>query len=69
MSDDLNKNVINLFSEHNNNHITPEIREKIKYYAGFNYVKVKKDANGNKFNKSSFVDNVSLLVAVKISSN
>ena len=51
MSDDLNKNVINLFSEHNNNHITPEIREKIKYYAGFNYVKVKKDANGNKFNK------------------
>ena len=51
MSDDLNKNVINLFSEHTNNHITPEIREKIKYYAGFNYVKVKKDANGNKFNK------------------
>ena len=51
VSDDLNKNVINLFSEHNNNHITPEIREKIKYYAGFNYVKVKKDANGNKFNK------------------
>ena len=45
------ENVINLFSEHNNNHITPEIREKIKYYAGFNYVKVKKDANGNKFNK------------------
>ena len=51
VSDELNKNVINLFSEHNNNHITPEIREKIKYYAGFNYVKVKKDANGNKFNK------------------
>lgn len=51
VSDDLNKNVINLFSDHNNNHITPEIREKIKYYAGFNYVKVKKDANGNKFNK------------------
>ena len=49
--DDLNKNVINLFSDHNNNHITPEIREKIKYYAGFNYVKVRKDANGNKFNK------------------
>ena len=24
---------------------------KIKYYAGFNYVKIKKDANGNKFSK------------------
>lgn len=47
----MNKNVINLFSSHNNNRITPELKDKIKYYAGFNYVKVKKDANGNKFNK------------------
>lgn len=51
VSDEINKNVINLFSSHNNNHITPEIRDKIKYYAGFNYVKIKKDTNGNKFNK------------------
>lgn len=49
--DELNKNVINLFSNHNNNHITPEVKDKIKYYAGFNYVKIKKDTNGNKFNK------------------
>lgn len=51
MSDELNKNVINLFSNHNNNRITPEVRNKIKYYAGFNYVKITKDTNGNKFNK------------------
>lgn len=51
MSDEINKKVINLFSGHNNNRITPEIREKIKYYAGFNYVKIKKDTNGNKFSK------------------
>ncbi len=44
----MNKNVINLFSNHNNNRITPELKDKIKYYAGF---KVKKDSNGNKFNK------------------
>lgn len=51
MSDEINKNVINLFSSHNNNRISPEIKNKIKYYAGFNYVKIKKDANGNKFSK------------------
>lgn len=51
MTDEINQNVINLFSNHNNNHITPELQDKIKYYAGFNYVKIKKDANGNKFNK------------------
>ena len=51
MSDVININVINLFSSHNKNRITPELKDKIKYYAGFNYVKVKKDTNGNKFNK------------------
>ena len=51
MTDEINQNVINLFSNHNNNHITLELQDKIKYYAGFNYVKIKKDANGNKFNK------------------
>lgn len=51
MSDELNKKVINLFSKHNNNRITPEVRDNIKYYAGFSYIKTIKDANGNKFNK------------------
>lgn len=50
MSDEINKKVIDLFSNHNNG-IASDVKAKIKYYAGFNYVKVKKDANGNKFNK------------------
>ena len=53
MSDNINKNVVNLFSE--NNKLKPEIKEKIKYYAGFNYVKVKRDANGNKFSKTNLL--------------
>ena len=48
----MNKNVINLFSNHNNNRITPELKDKIKYYAGFNYVKVKKILTGINLIKS-----------------
>ena len=48
--------VINLFSNHNSNCITPEVQEKVKFYAGFNYVKLKKDANGNKFNKENLLN-------------
>lgn len=47
--------VINLFSNHNSNCITPEVQEKVKFYAGFNYVKLKKDSNGNKFNKENLI--------------
>lgn len=47
--------VINLFSNHNSNCITPEVQEKVKFYAGFNYVKFKKDSNGNKFNKENLI--------------
>lgn len=46
---------INLFSNHNSNCITPEVQEKVKFYAGFNYVKLKKDSNGNKFNKENLI--------------
>lgn len=51
MTDDINKNVINLFTSRKRNKLNPEIRKKIKYYAGFNYVKIKRDSNGNKFRK------------------
>lgn len=48
MSDEINRNVINIFSQHNK---APSANsEKVKYYAGFNYVKLTKDHNGNKFN-------------------
>ncbi len=49
MSDEINKKVIDIFSKHNSN-LTEETKEKVKYYAGFSYVKIDKDHNGNKFN-------------------
>lgn len=56
MSEDRCKKVINLFSNHNNNCITPEVQERVKFYAGFNYVKLKKDTNGNRFNKENLLN-------------
>jgi hypothetical protein len=55
VSDKINKKVINLFSNHNNNKIKPEDKQKVRFYAGFNYVKIKKDTNGNKFNKDKLL--------------
>lgn len=56
MSDEINKKVINLFSKHNNNDIKPEDKKKVKFYAGFNYVKLKRDTNGNKFMKDNLLN-------------
>ena len=49
MSDDINKKVLDLFSKHKK-HLSSSLNERVKYYAGFNYVKLKKDGNGKKFN-------------------
>ncbi len=43
MTEDINKKIIKLFAKHSED-------ERIKYYAGFNYVKINKDTNGKKFN-------------------
>ena len=51
MSDEINKNVINLFSAKSKEERSKEEQKKIEYYAGFDYVKVKRDSNGNKFRK------------------
>ncbi len=51
MSDEINKNVIAMFSKHNKTKFTSKTKSDVKYYAGFNYVKVKKDLNGNKLRK------------------
>ena len=56
MSEHINKKVINLFSNHNNRVATPDEAKKVKYYAGFNYVKLKHDTNGNKFNKLNLLN-------------
>ena len=55
MVKEVDEKVVNLFSNHNSNCVTPEIQQKVKYYAGFNYVKLRKDSNGNKFNKESLL--------------
>lgn len=49
MTDEINKKVINIFSKHNSAEPL-EQDEKIKFFAGFNYVKIDKDSNGKKFN-------------------
>jgi hypothetical protein len=47
MSDDTRK-VISMFNRHIND-LPQETEEKVKYFAGFNYVKLKRDVNGKKF--------------------
>jgi hypothetical protein len=47
MSDDINKKVIGIFSRHSKELPTTE---QVKFYAGFNYVRLERDNNGNKFN-------------------
>ncbi|MCI1274406.1 MAG: hypothetical protein LKG27_08270 [Clostridiaceae bacterium] len=54
MSDELNKKVTNIFSRHNKD-LPPVGKEKVKFYAGFNYVRLDKDANGNKFNSEHLI--------------
>ena len=48
MSEDINKKVISIFKSQKND-LKPEYKEKIKYFAGFNYVKLKRDIAGKKF--------------------
>ena len=49
MSDEINRKVTNILSRHNKS-LPPATPEKVKFYAGFNYVRIDKDTNGNKFN-------------------
>ena len=46
---DKTKNIINIFAAHHKSNKTE--KKDIKFFAGFNYVKLNKDENGNKFNK------------------
>lgn len=49
MTDEINKKVINIFSKHKNAEPL-EQEERVKFFAGFDYVKLNKDNNGRKFN-------------------
>ncbi|MCD8378085.1 MAG: hypothetical protein LUB59_04775 [Candidatus Gastranaerophilales bacterium] len=51
MSEDINKKVISMFNRHNKD-LPQDTGEKIKFFAGFNYVKLKRDVNGKKFIES-----------------
>ncbi len=48
MSEDINQKVINMFNRHNKD-LPQEAEERIKFFAGFSYVKLKRDVNGKKF--------------------
>lgn len=50
MSDEINKKVIDLFSKHHSKELSDKDKN-IRFYAGFSYIKIKKDLNGNKFRK------------------
>ncbi len=48
MRDEINQKVINIFSKHKNEE--PSLHEeRVKFFAGFNYVKLNKDNNGKPF--------------------
>lgn len=49
MTDEINQKVINIFSKHKNEEPLNN-GEKVKFFAGFDYVKLNKDNNGRKFN-------------------
>ena len=48
MTDDINKKVINIFSKHKQS-LPSEHSERVKFFAGFHYVKINKDSNGKPF--------------------
>ncbi len=54
MADEINKKVINIFTRHNND-LPQDSDEKIKFFAGYNYVKLKRDSNGKKFNEPNLL--------------
>lgn len=49
MTEKINKKVISIFSKHKQA-LPSEHEERVKFFAGFNYVKLSRDDNGKKFN-------------------
>lgn len=54
MTDEINKKVINIFSKHKQAQPS-EHAERVKFFAGFHYVKINKDGNGKKFKAENLV--------------
>ena len=51
MPEESGKNVIDMFSNNVKERSTSDVKNKIRYYAGFTYIKRKKDDNGNPLRK------------------
>lgn len=49
MDDKIDQKVVNIFSKHNKNQPS-EHAERVKFFAGFEYVRLDRDDNGKKFN-------------------
>ncbi len=49
MTDEINKKVISIFSKHKKD-IPLKNEERVKFFAGFDYVRLDRDNNGKKFN-------------------
>jgi len=49
MTNEINEKVISIFSKHHTS-LPSEHEERVKFFAGFEYVKITKDNNGRKFN-------------------
>lgn len=55
MTDKINEKVINIFNKHNNK--TADVgEERVKFFQGFNYVRLDKDANGKLFNEDHLLE-------------
>ena len=52
--DDINQKVIDIFTRHNRD-LPIDAEEKIKFFAGYNYVKLKRDENGKKFAEANLL--------------
>jgi hypothetical protein len=55
VSEKFNEKVISLFSSQEKGKFIHENSNGVKYYAGFNYVKLKRDTNGNRFHKDKLL--------------
>lgn len=54
MADDINQKVINIFSRHKKDEPLSN-DERVKFFAGFNYVKIDKDNNGKPFKQEKLI--------------
>lgn len=54
MTDEINEKIINIFEKHKNS-LPLDSDERIKFFAGFNYVKLTRDNNGRHFNSEKLV--------------